>query len=44
VRTPVRLDNGKLVAFLGVQPQTSLADAVRVTLKAPEAPADGRSW
>ena len=33
-RTPVRLDNGKLVAFLGEEPRTPLADALRVTLKA----------
>lgn len=32
--TPVRLDNARLVAFLGEEPHTPLADAVRTTLKA----------
>ncbi len=35
-RTPIRLDNGKLVAFLGEEPHTPLADAVRTTLAALE--------
>ncbi len=33
-RTAVRLDNGRLVAFLGEEPHTPLDDAVRATLKA----------
>ncbi len=33
-RTPVRLDNTKLVAFLGEEPHTPLLDAVRTTLQA----------
>jgi nucleoside-diphosphate-sugar epimerase len=33
-RTPIRLDNRKLVAFLGEEPHTPLEDAVRTTLKA----------
>ena len=33
-QTPVRLDNSKLVAFLGDEPHTPLGDAVRTTLKA----------
>jgi nucleoside-diphosphate-sugar epimerase len=33
-RTPVRLDNAKLVAFLGEEPHTPLNDAVRATLDA----------
>ncbi len=33
-RTPVRLDNRRLVAFLGEEPHTPLADAVRTTLDA----------
>ena len=32
-RRPVRLDNRKLVAFLGGEPRTDLDEAVRVTLK-----------
>nr|WP_294555631.1 hypothetical protein [uncultured Rhodopila sp.] len=31
-RTPIRLDNRKLVAFLGKEPPTPQADAVRTTL------------
>jgi nucleoside-diphosphate-sugar epimerase len=33
-RTPIRLDNKKLVAFLGQEPHTPLPDAVRTTLQA----------
>ena len=33
-QTPVRLDNSKLVAFLGDEPHTPLEDALRTTLKA----------
>lgn len=33
-RTPVRLDNAKLVALLGEEPHTPLRDAVRTTLQA----------
>jgi nucleoside-diphosphate-sugar epimerase len=33
-RTPARLDNSKLVAFLGEEPHTPPQDAVRTTLKA----------
>jgi nucleoside-diphosphate-sugar epimerase len=33
-RTPVRLDNSKLVAFLGTEPHTPLGDAVRTSLEA----------
>ena len=33
-RTPVRLGNRKLVAFLGEEPHTPLNEAVRVTLAA----------
>ncbi len=33
-RTPLRLDNTKLVACLGAEPHTSLGDAVQTTLKA----------
>ena len=33
-RTPVRLDNTKLVALLGEEPHTPLRDAVRTTLQA----------
>lgn len=33
-QTPVRLQNSKLVAFLGDEPHTPLADAVRATLDA----------
>ncbi len=33
-RTPLRLDNGGLVTFLGGEPRTPLADAVGTTLKA----------
>jgi len=33
-RTPIRLDNAKLVAFLGNEPHTSLSQAVGETLKA----------
>ncbi len=33
-RTPIRLDNRRLVAFLGEEPHTPLADAVRTTLSA----------
>lgn len=33
-RTPIRLDNRRLVAFLGDEPRTPLGDAVRTTLKA----------
>ncbi len=33
-RTPVRLDNARLVAFLGEEPHTPLNDAVRATLQA----------
>ncbi|MFZ5783574.1 MAG: NAD-dependent epimerase/dehydratase family protein [Pseudomonadota bacterium] len=32
-RTPVRLDNRRLAAFLGVEPRTCLDDAVRATLQ-----------
>lgn len=34
--TPVRLDNAKLVAFLGEEPHTPLPEAVRTTLEALE--------
>jgi nucleoside-diphosphate-sugar epimerase len=33
-KTPIRLDNRKLVAFLGEEPHTPLRDALAVTLKA----------
>ena len=33
-RAPVRLDNAKLVAFLGEEPHTPLGEAVRRTLAA----------
>jgi nucleoside-diphosphate-sugar epimerase len=35
-KVPIRLDNRKLVAFLGAEPHTQLDDAVRTTLKALE--------
>jgi nucleoside-diphosphate-sugar epimerase len=33
-KTPVRLDNSRLVAFLGDEPHTPVIDAVRTTLRA----------
>jgi len=33
-RTPIQLDNGKLLRLLGTEPHTPLDEAVRVTLAA----------